>query len=78
MCNKFDNQVNGNKEFEANLIISKRKTPNEFDFMHLNFKEKDDLYVTDYLNSSSISLLSIEKNFVISINSFLINGKYKE
>ena len=31
-CNKCNNEINGNKEFEANLNLSKRKAPNEFGY----------------------------------------------
>ena len=33
MCNKCNNQINGNKEFEANLNKLKRHPPNEFGHM---------------------------------------------
>ena len=33
MCNKFYNQINENKEFEANLNLLKRKAPNELGYM---------------------------------------------
>ena len=33
MCVKCNNQINENKEFEANLNLSKRKSPNEFGHM---------------------------------------------
>ena len=33
LWNKFFNQVNENKDFEANLILLKRKIPNEFGYM---------------------------------------------
>ena len=33
MCVKCNNQVNEKKEFEANLILLKRKAPNEFGYM---------------------------------------------
>ena len=32
-CNKFNNQINENKEFEANLNLLKREAPNEFGYM---------------------------------------------
>ena len=33
LCTKCKNQINENKEFEANLNLLKRKTPNEFGHM---------------------------------------------
>ena len=30
VCNKCDNQINGNKEFEANLNFLKRQPPKKF------------------------------------------------
>ena len=33
MCIKCNNQINENKEFEANLNLLKRKAPNEFGYM---------------------------------------------
>ena len=33
VCNKCNNQINENKEFEANLNLLKRKAPNEFGYM---------------------------------------------
>ena len=33
MCNKFKNQYNENKEFEANFNLLKGKAPNEFGYM---------------------------------------------
>ena len=33
MCDKCNNQINENKEFEANLNLLKRKVPNEFLYM---------------------------------------------
>ena len=33
LCYKCNNQINENKEFEANLNLLKRKTPNEFGYM---------------------------------------------
>ena len=33
LCNKCNNQINENKEFEANLNLLKQKTPNEFGYM---------------------------------------------
>ena len=38
-CMTCDNQVNENKEFEANLTLLKRKAPNQFGFMLPNFIE---------------------------------------
>ena len=32
-CNKCNNQINENKEFEANLYLLKRKAPNEFGYL---------------------------------------------
>ena len=32
MCNLCNNQINENKEFEANLNLLKRKAPNEFGY----------------------------------------------
>ena len=34
MCNRCNNQINENKEFEANLNELKRHPPNEFGYMH--------------------------------------------
>ena len=45
MCKKCNNQINQNKEFEANLNLSKRQASNEFGYMLPYFKE-DDLFVT--------------------------------
>ena len=39
MCNRCKNQYNGNKEFEANLKLIKRKAPNQFGHMLPCFKE---------------------------------------
>ena len=33
LCEKFNNQVNENKEFEANLNLLKRKAPYDFGYM---------------------------------------------
>ena len=33
MCNKCNNQINENKEFEANMNLLKRNVPNEFGYM---------------------------------------------
>ena len=33
VCNKCNNQINENKEFEANLYLLKRNAPNEFGYM---------------------------------------------
>ena len=33
MCNTYNNQINKNEEFEANLSLLKRKAPNEFGYM---------------------------------------------
>ena len=33
LCEKCNNQVNKNKEFEANLNLLKRNTPNDFGYM---------------------------------------------
>ena len=33
MCNKCNNQINENKEFEANLNKLKRQPPNDFGYM---------------------------------------------
>ena len=33
LCNKCNNQINENKEFEANLNLLKRKAPNNFGYM---------------------------------------------
>ena len=33
LCEKCNNQVNENKEFEANLYLLKRNVPNEFGYM---------------------------------------------
>ena len=33
MCDKCNNQINENKEFQANLNLLKRKAPNEFVYM---------------------------------------------
>ena len=33
MCKKCNNQINENKEFEANLNELKRNAPNEFGYM---------------------------------------------
>ena len=35
MCDKCNNQVNENKEFEANFNLLKRKAPNQFGHMLL-------------------------------------------
>ena len=34
LCTTCNNQINENKEFEANLSLSKRKARNEFGYMH--------------------------------------------
>ena len=33
LCTTCNNQINENKEFEANLNLLKRETPNEFGYM---------------------------------------------
>ena len=33
LCRTYNNQINGNKEFEANLNLLKRHTPNELGHM---------------------------------------------
>ena len=33
LCTLCNNQINENKEFEANLNLLKRKTPNDFGYM---------------------------------------------
>ena len=33
LCTTYNNQINENKEFEANLKLLKRETPNEFGYM---------------------------------------------
>ena len=33
MCDKCNNQINENKEIEANLNLLKRKNPNDFSLM---------------------------------------------
>ena len=33
LCTTFKNQINENKEFEANLTSTKGKAPNEFSYM---------------------------------------------
>ena len=38
-CDRCNNQVNENEEFEANLNLSKRQPPNEFGHMLPYFKE---------------------------------------
>ena len=39
MCDECDNQVNENKEFEANLNLLKRKAPSQFGHKPPYFKE---------------------------------------
>ena len=39
ICNRCNNQVTGNKEFEANLKLLKREAPNEIAHMFPCFKE---------------------------------------
>ena len=39
MCNKCNNQVNGNKEFEANSFLLKRRAANDFRYMLPYFKD---------------------------------------
>ena len=39
MCNRCYNQINENKEFEANSILLKRQAPNEFGHTFLCFKK---------------------------------------
>ena len=39
LCDECNNQVNENKEFEANLNLLKRDAPDEFGYMHPYFKE---------------------------------------
>ena len=38
MCNKCSIQINEKKEFEANLILLKRHSPNEFGHMLPHYK----------------------------------------
>ena len=40
MCNRCNDQINENKEFEAILISIKRQAPNELGYMLTYFKEK--------------------------------------
>ena len=44
LCNKCNNQINENKEFEANLNLLKRKAPNPNEFGYM---------LTYYTNSSN-------------------------
>ena len=39
LCKKCNNQINENKDFEANLKDLKRHSPNEFPYMIPYFKE---------------------------------------
>ena len=54
LCTKYNNQINKNKEFEANLNLLKRDVRNEFGHMLPYYKEKDELIVIKYPNNSSI------------------------
>ena len=44
MCNNCNNQVIENKEFEANLNLLKRQTPNEFGYIVPYFRIKTSKY----------------------------------
>ena len=54
MCFKCNNQINENKEFEANLNELKRHPPNEFGYM-LPY------YIIEF---SIFMIFFIEKNFI--------------
>ena len=41
VCDSFSNQINENKDFEANLKLLKRQRPNEQCFMLPYFEEND-------------------------------------
>ena len=44
-CDRCNNQINENKEFEASLNLLKRQAPNEFGHMLPYFEEYDELFV---------------------------------
>ena len=72
MCSRCNNQIIENIPFEAKLNLLKGQAPNEFDHMFPCFKEQDDLFVVNYLNSSSIFICCIEKSSFY-FNKFLFN-----
>ena len=43
-CTTCNNQVEENKEFEANINLIKRQVPNEYRHMLLYYKEQDDFF----------------------------------
>ena len=79
ICKRCNFQVNENKEFEADLNLSKREASFEFGHMLPYFKELDDFFVLNYLNSCSILIWFTEIIvFIILMNSSLINDWYNE
>ena len=52
MCNRCNNHINENKEFEANLNLIKRQAPNDFGYLLPCFKKWDDLFVKNNVNIS--------------------------
>ena len=50
LCVTSNNKINENKEFEANLILLKRKAPNEFGYMFPYYK----IYISTFCTKSSI------------------------
>ena len=67
VCNKCNNQINENKEFEANLNELKRRPPNDFGHMLPKYIIKFQFFWFDLL-----------KRIFIWINSSLINEWYNE
>ena len=49
MCDRCNNQINENKEFEAKLNLLKRNAPNEFGYMLLIIKYNFQLFVLNHL-----------------------------
>ena len=72
LCTTCNNQINENKEFEANLNLLKRKAPNEFGHILPYHKEQDDLFVMKYLNNCSKFDMFYWKGFFY-INKLLFN-----
>ena len=77
LCTTCNNQVNENKEFEANLNLLKRKALNQFGYVLPYFMEYDDLFVINYLNRSSVLKCFLLKR-IFKINSSSINEWYNE
>ena len=69
LCVTCNNQINKNKEIEANLNLLKREAPNEFGSLLPYFIKSDGLFVINFLNRSSIFICFFEKIFCF--NKFL-------